>query len=355
MPHEPRVLSIPHSPGAAERAEQLLVGVPGVALTTPSSGVRGIVLSAWSVLSSRASVLYLVDVGKSTAVAAVLGRLMRKRVIVDTGDACYALAASLGDRSFAGLALVGVGEQLALRSANEIVVRGRAHALHMPSRATHIPDLPPAGTEPAPASELRRALDLDGAFVVGVVGSLIFSPRLRISYGWDLIEMLSYTVPEVVALIVGDGSGLEFLQSQAQDLGVTDRCRFVGRVPTDLVSRYVCATDIAISTQTNDLVGRVRTTGKLPLYLACSRPVLASHVGEAARLLGPVGWTIPYYGVVDRLYPKRLADAIELWRDDPSGVESRRMTARKLAESEFDVEVMRRRLALVINGEMEPA
>ncbi len=354
-PPRPRVLSIPHSPGAAERAEQLLGGVPGVELTAPPPGARGMALSAWSALSSRATVLYLVDVGKSTTVAAVLGRLTRKRVILDTGDACYALAASLGDRGFAGLALVGLGEQLALRSAHEIVVRGRAHAGYVPGRATHIPDLPPAGAGPVPAGELRRTLDLDGAFVIGVVGSLIFSPRLRISYGWDLIEALSHTAPEVLALIVGDGSGLEPLQTRARELGVIDRCRFVGRVPTDLVSQYVCATDIAISTQTNDLVGQVRTTGKLPLYLACARPVLASHVGEAARLLGPKGWTIPYSGVIDRLYPKRLAEAIERWRGDPGGAESRRAIARKLAESEFDVEVMRRRLALVIDGAPEPA
>jgi glycosyltransferase involved in cell wall biosynthesis len=185
------------------------------------------------------------------------------------------------------------------------------------------------------------------------VGSLIFSRRLRICYGWDLIEALAHTAHEVVALIVGDGSGLEFLRARADELGVADRCRFVGRVPTDQVGRYVCAADVAVSTQTNDLVGRVRTTGKLPLYLACGRPVLASHVGEAARLLGPLGWTIPYSGVVDRSYPKRLAEAVELWRGDPGGAEGRQAIALKLAESEFDVEVMRRRLTMVINQTIE--
>jgi hypothetical protein len=43
--------------------------------------------------------------------------------------------------------------------------------------------------------------------------------------------------------------------------------------------------DICLSTQTNDVVGWVRTTGKLPLYLAAGRYVLASRVGEAARVL----------------------------------------------------------------------
>jgi len=233
------VLCIAHSADAAARAEQLLAEVPGVEIVTPPPGVRGVAIAAWRALSSRAEVLYLVDVGKTTTVAAVLGRLRHKRVVLDTGDACYALARSLGNRSVIGLAIVGIGEQIALRSAHETVVRGRAHAAYVPGRATHIPDLPPSAARPVPAAELRRTLDLDGTFVIGVVGSLIFSRRLRVSYGWDLIEALTHTIPEVVALIVGDGSGLEPLRMRARELGISDRCRFVGRVPSELVSRYV--------------------------------------------------------------------------------------------------------------------
>lgn len=214
-----RVLCIAHSLDAAVRAEQLLAEVPGVEIVKPPPGARGVAIAAWRALSSHARVLYLVDVGKTTTVPAILGRLRRKRVIIDTGDACYALARSLGDRGVIGLAVVRIGEQLALRSAHEIVVRGRAHAAYVPGRATHIPDLPPAGAGPVPAGELRRTLDLDGTFVVGVVGSLVFSPRLRISYGWDLIEALIYTDPEVIALIVGDGSGLEPLNREPAGSG----------------------------------------------------------------------------------------------------------------------------------------
>jgi len=347
------VLCIAHSADAAARAEQLLAEVPGVEIVTPPPGVRGVAIAAWRALSSRAEVLYLVDVGKTTTVAAVLGRLRHKRVVLDTGDACYALARSLGNRSVIGLAIVGIGEQIALRSAHETVVRGRAHAAYVPGRATHIPDLPPSAARPVPAAELRRTLDLDGTFVIGVVGSLIFSRRLRVSYGWDLIEALTHTIPEVVALIVGDGSGLEPLRMRARELGISDRCRFVGRVPSELVSRYVCATDVAISTQTNDLVGQVRTTGKLPLYLACGRPVLASHVGEAARLLGPLGWTVHYEGVMDRRYPARLAQAVETWRRDPEGAPDRHALALRVAREEFSVPTMRRRLSQLIAAESD--
>ncbi len=343
------VLVVAHSPSAGARAQQLLEEIPHTQILEPSRNSRSMTLSApWRVLRSGAKVLYLVDVGKSTVPAAVIGRLTGKRVIVDTGDATFALARSLGDRSRVGLAIVGAGEQLALRSAHAIVVRGRAHSAHVPRPSIHIPDLPPTGAAPTEADELRVALDLRNAYVVGLVGSLILSPRLRISYGWDLVEALPHTDPSVVALIVGDGSGLEALQQRASALGVLDRCRFVGRVPVERVSEYVGAMDVAISTQTNDLVGQVRTTAKLPLYLTCGCPVLASHVGEAAVLLGPLGWTIHYEGVVDRSYPARLAEAIEAWRLDPAGKAARRQAALELAASAFDPQIMREEIAQLL-------
>jgi hypothetical protein len=76
--------------------------------------------------------------------------------------------------------------------------------------------------------------------------------------------------------------------------------------------------------------------------------VLASHVGEAARLLGPLGWTLPYEGVLDRSYPARLAAAIETWRLDPNGKAARRQAALALAASAFDPQIMRDGIARVL-------
>jgi GT2 family glycosyltransferase len=335
------VLAVAGSENARLRAEQLLAGVPGKVISP--SDEQGVLRVTWAVLSSGSRNLYLIDVVKTTTVAALLGRLRGRRVIVDTGDVVFALARSLGDRSFLGLLAVGVGEGLALHCAERTVVRGRAHARLVPGPVTHIPDLAPPGSGPVPAEDLRRELGLEGGYVVGLLGSLILSRRLGVSYGWDLVEALAHTDPRVRALVVGDGSGRAVLEARAQELGVAERCRFVGAVGPERVCRYVCAMDAALSTQTNDVVGQVRTTGKLPLYLACERPVLATHVGEAARLLGPHGWTIPYWGRLDRDYPPRLAERVEAWRADPDGEAGRRALAARLA-GEFDPATMRARL-----------
>jgi glycosyltransferase involved in cell wall biosynthesis len=113
----------------------------------------------------------------------------------------------------------------------------------------------------------------------------------------------------VSGLLIGDGSGVPHLMERARRLGVDDRLVVAGRRPMDELPALLAACDICLSTQTNDIVGNVRTTGKLPLYLACGRFVLASDVGEAARVLPPE-MLVPYEGVVDSDYPSRLAARI---------------------------------------------
>jgi len=281
-------------------------------------------------------VAYLVDVGVRTVWAAVAARLVGVPSILDTGDAVYALERSRGGRSPIGLAAVWLGEQVALRSARHVVVRGRAHLPLVPHPATFIPDLAPGAAVPTGGGGIRKELGWESNFVVGLVGSLNYSRRLGTGYGWDLVEALPGTPRNTRALFIGDGVGRAVLESRASELGVAERCRFVGAVPPESVHRWIAAMDCAISTQTNDNVGAVRTTGKLPLYLACGCPVLATDVGEAARLLGPLGWTIPYHGIVDPSYPQRLAAAIARWAGDPRGTTGRREKALETYTANFD-------------------
>ena len=91
-------------------------------------------------------------------------------------------------------------------------------------------------------------------------------------------------------------------------LGVSERVKFVGRIESADLLPYLLAMDVCVSTQSNDTPGWVRTTGKLPLYLAAGRYVVATDVGEAHRVLPGVGCLLPYAGVRDDEHPRRLAD-----------------------------------------------
>ena len=95
------------------------------------------------------------------------------------------------------------------------------------------------------------------------------------------------------------------------------------------------AMDVCVSTQSNDVVGNVRTTGKLPLYLAAEKCVVATDVGEARRVLPGLGYVLPYSGVKDTDHPKRLAELVGRLVDKSADVNIGRTRRREVAAREF--------------------
>jgi hypothetical protein len=113
----------------------------------------------------------------------------------------------------------------------------------------------------------------------------------------------------VKGVMIGGGSGIFHLKARCREYGVEEKMIFLGHVAYEQLPAHLGMIDVCLSTQSNDLVGQVRTTGKLPLYLAAGRYVLASKVGEAAVVLRPE-MLVPYIGVVDREYPQKLAERV---------------------------------------------
>src|SRR5205085_6962618 len=145
----------------------------------------------------------------------------------------------------------------------------------------------------------------------GLVGSSVWVPARQTCYGWELVELvrlLKDRLP-VRGLLIGDGSGIDVLRKRCAEYGIADRVEFAGRVPYAELPGWLRRGDVWLSTQTNDMIGNVRTTGKLPLYLAAGRFVLASRVGEAARVLPP-DMQVEFRGDADADYPNRLADRL---------------------------------------------
>jgi glycosyltransferase involved in cell wall biosynthesis len=299
-------------------------------------------------------VVYVFDMALAGVLAGAWRTLGRSTpLIIDTGDAIAALARSSGMRGPLGLLATSALERFSLRAADHIVVRGSYHRELLARQgidATVIPDGVDLGAfSPRDGASMRRALDLGDGLVVGLVGSSVWSPSLGIAYGWDLIEMLAAVrdLP-VRGLLVGDGSGVDHLRERARALGIENRIVFAGRRPLAELPEILSACDVCLSTQTNDIPGNVRTTGKLPLYLACGRYVLASRVGEAARVL-PEEMLIPYEGTVDRSYPSRLADRVRALVAAPARLT---LGARgiEIARQYFDYDVLAGRLEAVLSA-----
>jgi glycosyltransferase involved in cell wall biosynthesis len=276
-------------------------------------------------------------------------KLIGCKLITDTGDVAYELAKSTGNYSKAQLALINWIEQIALKNSDCLVVRGSYHQSWLEKQGIQnvvfIPDGVDMDTvKPVEATCLRTELGLDNNLVVGLVGTMAWSERHQMCYGWDIIEALGLLkdVP-VKALLVGDGDGRPILESRAQELGITDRVVFTGQIPYGELPHYLSAMDVCVSTQSNDLVGMVRTTGKLPLYLAYGKYVIATDVGEASRVLPQVGCLLPYNGVRDDRHPARLANQLRKLVVEPRLLKISEK-AQEVARNNFDYEMLTSRV-----------
>ena len=300
----------------------------------------------------RPSVCYVFDLAYSGVIAAVIAKARwRTRLIIDTGDAIYELARSVGLRGPLGLAFTWLLERGTLRFADRVVVRGTYHRELLARRglaSTVIQDgIDTNAFAAADPGNLRSSLGLDGFLSVGFLGSLVWSERLQIGYGWDLIEALRILRGErVKGILIGAGTARPILEARAREYGLGDQMTFLDPVPYAEVPRYLAAIDVWLSTQTNDVPGNVRTTGKLPLYLSAGKYVLASDVGEASIVL-PEEMRVEYTGVVDREYPGRLAERLRNLMAHPEQLSAGAANV-DLARTLFDYDVLAERAAAVI-------
>ncbi len=163
------------------------------------------------------------------------------------------------------------------------------------------------------------------AVVVGLAGMLHWRARVGYAYGAELVRSVrAVERDDIVALIVGDGSGRARLQELAgEDLG--RRVLLPGRVAPEQVPDYLAAFDLASLPQSVDGVGSFRYTTKLSEYLAAGLPIITGQIPAAYdldrgflwRLPGPAPWSTTYVEALTALL-ESLTRA-EIARKSPDG------------------------------------
>jgi glycosyltransferase involved in cell wall biosynthesis len=140
---------------------------------------------------------------------------------------------------------------------------------------------------PGDGADLRRQLGLSGK-VIGYIG------RLLPSKGVDLlVRALAQLGGDVTLLIIGEGEARSALQKLANQLGMTDRIRWVEVVDHAAVPDYLQTMDaLALPSRTTptwkEQYGRV-----LVEAMACGVPVVGSDSGAIPEVIGDAGLIFP--------------------------------------------------------------
>jgi PEP-CTERM/exosortase A-associated glycosyltransferase len=189
-------------------------------------------------------------------------------------------------------------------------------------------DLDLFGEPTPPDQELIRGLALEGADVLGFIGSF---------YDYEGLDDLIAAMPALVAMrpkaqlvLVGGGPMEDALKAQAAASPVSDRIHFMGRVPHQEVERFYSVIEILVYPRKRMRLTDLVTPLKPLEAMAQCRLVAASDVGGHRELIED--------GVTGTLFapdsPDSLARSVaqlfgarEIW-------DERRKTARKFVEQD---------------------
>jgi PEP-CTERM/exosortase A-associated glycosyltransferase len=180
-------------------------------------------------------------------------------------------------------------ETLMFRRAARVVVIGSAMRDELarrgvdPSRVTVVPNgVDTEHFSPVPRrDELARRLGLDGAPVLGFIGSFYRYEGLRFLI--EAVPDLRRRLPGARVLLVGGGEEDAQLRALGKDLG--DSVVFAGQVPHREVRDYYSLIDIFVCPRLRMRLTELVTPLKPLEAMAMGRPVLASNVGGLAELI----------------------------------------------------------------------
>jgi PEP-CTERM/exosortase A-associated glycosyltransferase len=134
-----------------------------------------------------------------------------------------------------------------------------------------------------PDPEIQQRLNLDGKFVVGFIGSFYALE------GIDLLlrgfkKVLEQT-PNLCCVIVGGGKEESLLKALVNELDLTGKVIFTGRVPHSEVERYYSIIDLLLYPRKSKRITELVTPLKPLEAMAMGREFAASNVGGHRELV----------------------------------------------------------------------
>ena len=144
-------------------------------------------------------------------------------------------------------------------------------------------DIDSFDTGGVPDAALSARLGLDGAIVLGFIGSFYAYEGLDLLL--EALPRILVKLPDVRILLVGGGPQDAALKAQAQRLGLADKVVFTGRVPHSEVQRYYELVDVLAYPRHSMRLTELVTPLKPLEAMAQGRLLVASDVGGHKELI----------------------------------------------------------------------
>lgn len=135
-------------------------------------------------------------------------------------------------------------------------------------------------------NKVKRALGLEGRFVVSVIGTM------GLAHGLDTVieaaAQFKDNFTKIIFLFVGEGADRERLMKLVQDKDLTN-VRFLPKQPREKIPDFISASDICLVMLRKANIFKTVIPTKMLEFMACSRPVIIGVDGQARHIMEKAG------------------------------------------------------------------
>jgi glycosyltransferase involved in cell wall biosynthesis len=179
-----------------------------------------------------------------------------------------------------------------------------------------------------PSPHIRRGGDWALPYIQRWNSIILYQGALNIDRGLEeAIEGMQY-VNNATLVIIGGGDIEDKLKGLTNDLGLSDRVIFYGRIPLEQLPKYTAMADIGISLEKDtNLNYRYSLPNKIFDYIHSSVPVLASPLHEIKKIfsLYDIGELIENHD------PKHIAEKITSMLNNKTNIQRWKENEKKAA------------------------
>jgi len=133
-----------------------------------------------------------------------------------------------------------------------------------------------------PSDKYKKIMPKDGPI-------LMFAGNIGEAQGFDVIiksaKYLHDSEVKVNWVILGDGRQRQSLEQKINELGLHNNFFFLGSYPSEEMPYFFAYADAMLVTLKKRFIFSLTIPTKIPSYMACSKPILASMDGEGARII----------------------------------------------------------------------